>query len=370
MEGKYTSRLRFEYGRVRRAILRLLLRTLLEWKRLDDPQDGYTIIIGCSGRLLPVARANLAMLRLQDLTGLRAILLVIDETQEKLGQPSLDALRSDFSDLPLKVIFYSKRQKRIARLVNWAWVYSWLSWSIGISRTETRYAILHDLDSMLIAPRILRERYEAIVRRSDQYVGERFYEGNGVLPEYQLAATYEFVFDVPFVRDHFRPIDLFNHVATRSGRSIDYDTFLWAQHQCGRASVLRIPEEDMVHPSQMICQFAELAYRGRQPSRAPNIVLLPYLFFLGGDRDAMQRVVGYARPKLGRMPFFGTELELARVDESHAAWLEKQAARLEVAIHGHVRPEVQEYFAAVRDLAGLPASALSGAGICPQEVGS
>ena len=64
---------------------------------------------------------------------------------------------------------------------------------------------------------------------------------------------------------------------SKEGRSVDFDTFLSGQARAGRICVLPIAEEDIVHPSQMICQFtALLNRRGYVPSQATaNHCILP-----------------------------------------------------------------------------------------------
>lgn len=340
--------LKFKLLQLRRSYMHGVLRSAVSWSPLADPEPGYTVIIGCRAELIPLLAANLRLLQKQDQDHLYEVIAVVDQPGSLELQQRIDAALTVADDLPLRVLHYTPQQLRRARWARTAWAYSWMSWSLGIAATRTRYAMLHDLDAMLLEPSILRTRYETIVARGDQYLGHRFYNAMGVESSDRLAATYELMLDARYVREHFRPIDLFNKAVVRDGRRIHYDTFLWAQHQHGRASVLHIPEEQMVHPSQMICQFTELMDHGRQPRRQPNLPLMPYLFELGGDADWLaEQTVALERTDGPRVPFRGRELNLSGMTPAHAAWLRKQAGRLEAAIHGYVRDKVTRYFDAL-----------------------
>ena len=348
MNGKYNTALEFYTARARRAVIRSIIAPLVQWSPLENPMTGYTVIVGCHGLLGPLLLANLEMLSRQNLDDVDRIVLVIDRPRSQLREDVEDTACKRFSKLPLEFIYYSEWQQRITNAFGWAWILSWLSWTIGIAGTRTKYVILHDFDALLLNPNILQSRFQLIQQRNHQYIGTRFYEGNGVLEWDCLAATYELIFNVQYVRAHFRPIDLFNHVAIRNGRSMDYDTFLWAQHQHGIASVVPIDEEYMVHPSQMICQFTELLQRGRQPSRQTNLPMLSYFFELGGESTLMlEHTQVLSASGVREVPFFGRLHSLGRLSIEHAAWLRKQASRLEKSVHGEVRSHVSEYFDAL-----------------------
>jgi hypothetical protein len=347
----------FTPQKLRREIMRAILCGAVHWSPQKNPLEGYTLIIGCNARLLPLAAANLALLDRQHRNNLHEIILVIDSPWTEALEQQVKTAIKPYQHLPLRVLYYTNAQGRRAKLSRTAWAYSWMSWSLGIAASQTRYVMLHDLDAMLIEPSILEHRYDTIRQRGDQYLGHRFYQAMGLYESDRVAATYELMFDAAYVRQHFKPIDLFNHVTVTEGRYIHYDTFLWAQHQHGSASILPIPEDDMVHPSQMICQFTELVDHGRQPARQPNLPMLPYFYYLGGEpqwlADWTRRLAETERPSL---PLVGRELDLTPMTAAHAAWLRKQAYRLETTLVGQPRPEVVAYFDALERCVGALAS--------------
>ncbi|MFW6059412.1 MAG: WecB/TagA/CpsF family glycosyltransferase [Phycisphaeraceae bacterium] len=358
--NKYETHLRYRIAQAQRALLRGVLRWLCSWSPLDDPRPGYTVITGCVADLPEVLHANLAMLRRQQREHLHEVLIVVDRPRAALGADFEATLRQRFPDLPLRCLYYTPRQARTLRVIRWAWCYSWLSWCIGIAACRTRYALLHDLDALLLHRDLLEQRYHAIRQRGCEYLGGKFYNGNGVVSDDRLAVTFELMFDVPFVRRTFRPTDLFNHVGRIGSRRVEFDTFLHAQTRRGRSEIERIDARDMVHPSQVFCQYTAFRTSPRYvPPEKNNLLMLPYLFHVGGDeRTLREHTEALRRSDDGRAALFGWPLDVSQLSRHHLDWLVEQATRVERAVAGHVRPEVADYFEALgalldrRDAAG------------------
>ena len=235
---KYRNEARFRLKQLSRLPILRTIERLTQWQPLDHPEEGYSIIIGCNTRLARMLGCNLKYLARQNLTHLDRILIILDRPRDEMADDIEPVIRSRFPRLPLEVV-YTKMQRRICSTIRWPWVRSWLSWSIGIGRLNTRYGFLHDFDAMLLRPDIIEERFRAIRERGHQYIGVRFYDGNGVVPEDELATTFELMFDAQFVRQAFAPLNyLFNQVARFKGRRVEFDTFLYAQSRHGKASPL------------------------------------------------------------------------------------------------------------------------------------
>jgi hypothetical protein len=193
---------------------------------------------------------------------------------------------------------------------------------------------------------VLEERHSEIARGAAEYVGIRHYLGNGVESEDRLVTTFELMMDAAFVRERFRPIEIFNHVTRYRGRTVDFDTFLLAQARHGRTAVVPIDEEDMVHPSQMICQFTD-HMAGRLPALEIQPPPHPHSH-LSSDPSALKQQREELNGRQGmRVRCFGQWMDLDRMSVAHSKWLTKQAARLERAVVGAPRTEVVEYFAAI-----------------------
>jgi hypothetical protein len=349
MTGKYQSRVRFNMVRAQRWALRSLLRKLVRWEPLREPREGYTILIGCSSPLAPMLLTNLLMLSRQRRDNLDRIVMVFDRPSDKIDIPIEQRAREAFPQLPLEFVYYTPVQAKALAAIGWGWSYAWLSWCLGIAHTRTRYAFLQDFDAYLIQSDLIESRYALMREARVEYLGSRWYGGNGVIHDDRLVGTPELMFDAQFVRARFKPIHLFNHVCLYKGRAVDFDTFLYPQTLAGRGQVAPISENCMVHPSQLICQFtAHMNERAYLPPTGNNLLLIPYFFSLAGDQESMRRQTDLLLEENGSSVLFhGRLLNLANLHKTHVDWITKQAYRLEETVSGGVRPEVSRYFDAV-----------------------
>jgi hypothetical protein len=340
--------LRYVAKAIARLGLRSLISPLVQWSPLDEGDDGYTVLIGCVYRLQAMIPANLRMLARQEAPNCREILLCIDCEKHELDAGFEARVQDAAGRLKVRCLYYTAYQRRVTRLIDWGWVYSWLNWSLGIANTTTRYAMLHDFDALLLNPGILEDRYQAIREQAIEYLGMDYYSGLGVLPDDRLVKTFELMFDCAFVRRRFRPIELFNTMAHFRGRLVEFDTFLNAQAKDGRTGVLPIDQTEMVHPSQMICQFVDFtAGRRRVPPESNNLLMIPFYEHLGGDGALMDVVTRELNNGDGNATLWGHRLEVRHLSPAHAEWIRKQGSRAEIEICGRVSPESEAYFRAI-----------------------
>jgi len=350
MTGKYTNWPTYLRAVARRSLLRSFLSPLVSWPRGEGSMQGYTVIVGCFSRLPELALANLRFLGRQDCDGLAEVLLVFDQ---RYGNPDLVQVertaRERYSHLACRFLYYTAAQELVTRAVRWPWVNSWLSWCIGIRETRTRYAVLHDLDAMPLSRRFLRDRYERIRQGHEKYLGLRYYVGNGIEVGDRLVTTFELFFDAAWVRRSFRPLDLFNRILLRNGRSMDLDTFLYPQMVTGSGAVREATVDDLVHPSQLICQLGYLLAGDRRLTHSHHsLALIPYLVDVGGRPDMMRQATQALLGGADSFELLGCQVGVRRLARAHVQWIIEQMLRLEHGLWGHVRPEVQEYVRALR----------------------
>jgi len=353
MTGKYTNPLKYYLAKSQRAVLRAYIGRMAHWEPMHNPLEGYSICIGGSAPLAAMLGANLELLARQDLSHCHKIYIVFDRPKEELPLPIEQLMREKHPLLPLQFDYYTRAEAKAFKRVGFPGCYSWFSWHKALARCQTRYAILHDFDALLIKPTILEDRFQSIQQLQSQWCGIRNYTGNGVIAGDQLVTTFEMILDAEFVRRTFRAIDAFNHVTTYRGRTVDFDTFLDCQTRAGTTLVLPIEEEEMVHPAQVVHQFTELTHRRHYiPPEHNNLLMIPYFFYLSGNPDLLHR----ATESIETMPdhrieFFGRILDLSRLSMLHANWLRKQAYLLERTIARSVRSEVRDYFDSVESAA-------------------
>jgi hypothetical protein len=343
VRGEHDAR-RYFRKCVLRAGMRTLIRPLVSWKPMAAPKDGYTILIGCTQRLVSMIWANLSMLDRCDMAGCDGVLIGIDCVPGELGIDLEAKAKQVAPNLNVTFLYYTPTQARITRLINWGWVYSWLNWSKGISQTRTKYAFLHDFDALLLNPAIMRERWELIRSMGVEYLGHSYYDGHGVSPADKMVTTFELMFDAEHVRRNHRPIELFNTMARFKGRRVEFDTFLNAQSKGGTRFSTPILPHEMVHPSEMIVQFVDFnAGRDRTPAKN-NLMMIPYYQALGGDFGLLDDLSAQMKSGKRVVTLWGRPLDLSRMSWVHADWLRGLGFQVEAHVVGGVRPAVRDYF--------------------------
>ncbi len=350
MRGKYPNWFAYQAARLRRAPMVARLRNLVEWEPLTNPEEGYTVVIGCMASLPDVAVMNLNLIRRMRTTSLKRVILVFDRPASQMPEGLVDRIESARADMPVTVLHYSEHQHEIAKSIQWGWVYAWMSWTTGIAHATTRHVLLHDLDAMPVNPDFFEQRYRLARDSGKAFFGIRWYKGNGIEPEDELTTTFEMVLDAQAIRSQTRPIDGFNDIRMHKGRSVDLDTFLGSQIIVGSSGEAPIDEGDMVHPSQMICQYTDLiAGRKAAPMPKTNLPLVPAYMHLGGHSEPMQAITDHLESSGdARLPFMGKQLDVSMLTVHHWTWLERETRKLGEAVTGSVGPDLDKYLCLMR----------------------
>jgi hypothetical protein len=343
-----TSLLKLCAKRLFRSPLHFLIRDAVSWEPLREPVDGYSVVIACMKSLAPVAVANLQLCARQDGHALHELILVFDCPPREIPLSVVRAVDEAARTVRVRLLGYDRRCARISRLINWGWVYSWLSWTIAIGEARTRAVIIHDLDAIPLDPGLFERLYHHWVEERAEFCGIRPYRGNGVTEDMGLVTTYELVLDAAYLRSRFRPFDLFNKLRLVDGRVVDYDTMLFAESQARRA-LRPVDESQLVHPSQLICNYIDLvARRSRFQARSNTLPMLPYYFYLGGEASLLESVgaqIAAERPPGAPINFLGHDLFLDGILPPLWAFLEKLIRRTEQALYQRTRPEIEAYLA-------------------------
>lgn len=348
------ARLHWSVRQARRTPMLLLLRGLMAWGPMSAPARGYTIVIACMQSLSEVVIANLSALERCELGAASEIILVFDCEPQLIPETVRAAAVRLSRKAPTRILGYTPWQLRVARMIDWGWVYAWLSWCIGIGAATTRRVTLHDLDALVLNSEVFDRLHAHAERENLRFLGVGYYEGNGVTRAMRLPATFELSLDAAWLRATFRPFDLFNQLRIVDGRVIDFDTMLWVECQTPARSILPIEQTAIVHPSQMICNYTDLMY-GRMivRERQHNLLMLPWFLHLGGNSELLRAVSEeLATPEPNPVSMFGQQVRIAHISPAHFAWTEKQIRRGEQALFGATRPEVNHYLQGIISRAG------------------
>jgi len=333
--------------RLRRRLLTRSLADLVEWSPLESPEPGYTIVIGCVTDLAGIALANLKALERCDLTQCRELLLVFDKPLAEVHV--LNDLPESVGGAPVRVLGYNAQQARTSRRIGWGWVYSWLSWSIGVGAARTRAVCLHDLDAMPLTSGLFERLYEEFERSGAIFQGVRPYSGNGFVEADGFVTTYEMLLDAEVLRERARAIEAFSRFDKRDGAWVDYDTFLYLEERLGGRHLFEVDAEELFHPSQLLCQFTD---HKNDPDRLPpgggNLSLLAYLLHLGGDSAQLEAAQRALEAGGTTIPVGPRELDLSALPLERLDWQQTQVERLEIFLFDGVRPEVSAWLAALR----------------------
>jgi hypothetical protein len=345
---------RLKARQLKRFPMRLLLRDLVSWEPLRDAEPGYTVVIACMGALAPLAVANMRLAMRQVKTRMHELILVFDCPVADIPEIVHEGCAEFSGSTRIQILGYSDWQHFVARKINWGWVYSWLSWSLAIARSRTRALVIHDLDALPIHERLFESLYDNWLEEGAEFCGISRYRGNGVTEQMNLARTPELVVDAHYLRERFRPIDLFNKLSLVDGRVVDFDTLLYVQTKAGRCAVRAIDEANLIHPSQVICNYTDfVSGRASFEGATHSLLVLAYLLYLGGDSTMLSVVTAQLTDgNAMTIRLFDKDLYIDGIPPTHWAWNEKLIRRAEQALFGRCRPEVLWFLAGFISRAG------------------
>lgn len=328
------------------ACLRQLLRPLVRWRPLGKPLEGYSLVLGCSASLTELLDANLMMVRRQQRDHLRMLHIVFDEPANDRLIQAANHLRRAFPDLPLRFHYFTPLQSKVLAWIAWGWAYAWLSWCIGIKHARTRHVLIHDLDFLPLKQDFFLRRYQAVCEQQLHYLGMQHFAFNGFTAKDGLMVSNQLMLDAVHVRGRHRPLDLFVKQGRLNGKPVHFDLTLYAQSFSDRRALLPLRPLEIVHPSQMICQFTALMTQADyQPQQRTSLLLIPYYLYLGGHQSPLRDMArNLPSPSSGKIRFFGKLLDLSRQTPEHIRVLATMAYEVEEAMFGRVRPEIHAYF--------------------------
>jgi hypothetical protein len=287
--GKYPSYFSFFIAKLIRENLRLRISKIFSWSKKEHSLNpGCTAIIGMTAKLPFVLSANLRCLsdlRWQDL---KQVQIAVDDIKGTLPEGFEIEIKNKYSNLNINFNYYTKKQKQFAEKMCLPYIYSWLSWCICIDNTKTKNVLIHDYDALVFGSS-LEKRYRKYEDNKSIFQGISYYRTNGFDEKDMLATTFEAFVDVEWALS-LPPVNIFNKVGRINGKTVDFDSFLYAQYQYPdkkRMTIDPMNGYELVHPSQMIHQYT--MFRKDPGAKLPcySIVMIPFFNYIGGNADAL-----------------------------------------------------------------------------------
>jgi hypothetical protein len=347
MNSKYSSYFRFICAYIYREWIRARLRALITWEPGSGLAPGCTALIGMCSRFPDVLLSNLICLNENAWPALKEAIIVVDNLEGSLPAELERKVAAACTNFEVSFVYYDDRQFRTAEKIRLPYVYSWLSWSIGLARCRTARVLLHDYDALILS-NLLERRYLRFVEAGNKIQGLAFAHANGVVREDRLASTTDAFADVAWLRS-FPPIRLFNKVRRHAGRLIDYDTILDIQHNDTAASerdMVPMPLEDLVHPSQMVCQYTMFRRYPGNPLPCFSIPLIPYFESISFGNAALSRAIDQIRMRTSKsFSFLGENLlvNFEKLDAAQVDWCLKQMVQCCISRKIEPFPELYYY---------------------------
>ncbi len=361
MKGKHKSWLVHSLATLDRERLRFKIADAVRWEPLREVGAGCTVIIGACSKLPDVLPANLRCLNDARWPDLKQVIIVVDCIKDTFRY-TLDQIKTSCPNLSVELFFYSPAQSALADALQLPFVYSWLSWCIALKYATTRHVLFHDYDALVLGSK-LGERYRSFDADGAKVQGIRWYQGNGIEASDQLATTFEAFMDTAWLRS-FAPIQLFNKIRLIKGRSIDCDTTLDIQRRSLRPEQKRIISmelDELVHPSQMICQYTMFQCSPAALMPCFSIPMIPFFYYLSGRTEAIdvaKRALGRGSVKDVELLGDGTRFNLSMLNVAQVDWLLKQIVQACVSLKIAPDPRIHSYGQSLYGTVGAPNEAI------------
>ncbi len=329
---------------IKRRLVKALLRPLLSWGRLNEPRDGFSIVVGTPWALRHLLEVNLRFLAATDLRQLEQIFVVFDRVRQPGAEQVISAMRSMFPQLPLRFLFQPAIAGRLVQLVDQSKFYAGLNWVTGLKHCRTRYAVLHDFDLYPVRPDIFVKIVEAMRDQKLHFSGVEFTHFDGLTDSDRLIGTWELGIDVQWIRANYRPIDCFHEVAEVNGRRVDLDGFASVQSRTPQRGLPADVQRDWFAHVTNLCSTYLRFSKGEPVGVAWR---LPYLWYLeslvGCGRDIQQLATEMNAAPGAVLSIDDRAVDFQGTDPTCANVLRHELQQMETALFGAMRQPIRDY---------------------------
>lgn len=335
---------RYFVRKLMRELLRVGVAPFLSWSRLENPRDGFSIVLGTPWALRELLAVNLEFVSRCDLDGLDALHVVFDRTRKPGAEEFIERIQKRFPGLPLEFHFHPPVAGWLVDRIGQSKFYAATNWATGLAACRTRYAVMHDFDLYPVQPDFFLKIVEAMRSRGLRFSGAEFTRFDALTDDDRLIGTWELGVDVAWIRQHHRPIHCFHKIASVNGRSVDLDPFSWLQYNTPeRDTADGVGPDSFIHVRNLCSTYL----RYTQNQSCPVVWRLHFLWYLESCVDSVYRLAELADLMRGatssRLVVDGRPVDFSGTHWTCANVLRTGLHAMELALNGRVRPEVQQF---------------------------
>ncbi len=330
--------------------VKLLLRPMLHWSRLDQPKDGYSIMLGVPWALRHLLRINLEFVSRTDLTNCHCIHVVFDRRRQSGYEKMVQETREYFPDLPLSFDHYAELPGIVVEKVNVSTFYNSLNCATLLPKIQTNYAILHDFDLYPLVPEYFEAVYKTIKKNKWHFCGLEKTTFDGLTDDDNVFGTWCLGMDVQWLRSHFKPIDIFHRVELVGPRQVTLDPFSSLELKTPkRGPVDLLDETACCHVKNLCSTF--LRFSGGRPAKIVwRLHYLWYLEYLCDMPDNFLRATEAMRAANTSILRVGSyQADFSDADPTCANVLRDELYRMEDVLFGGARPAIKQYINAFEE---------------------
>lgn len=311
------------------------------WKKLPDPEPGYSIILGVPWSLRHLLNVNLAFIAKTDSPSLKRIHVVFDRRKRPGAEKIIAEAKREFPDLPLEFAFYGPIRGAIIEKVDVSTFYNSMNCVTALSQIRTSHAVLHDFDLYPVVPEYFEAVYQKQVENKWKFCGLEQTFFDGLTQEDLILGTWCLGMDVGWLRNERRPHEVFHRMGHVNGKPVNLDPFSWLQTQTDARGLVGVIDETAACHVRNLCSTHLRFISGRPAKVVWRLHYLWYLEHLAGDSTRMdEATAAMNNASDGWLRLKGYEADFSETDPTCAGILRDELVKMEQAMHGGIRAEV------------------------------
>lgn len=327
-----------------REVVKGVLRPLLRWRKLERPEEGFSIILGVPWDLRHLLSVNLRFVARTDLTRLKKLYVVFDR-RSKPEMAEIEAkARGQFPQLPMEFLAYPALAGRVVEGVHVSTFYNSMNTTLALGRCTTRHAILHDFDLYPLRPDHFTSIVDAMIANTWRFSGHELTHFDGLEDEDLQIGTWTLGIDVEWLRANYRPIDCFHRVTPHKGRKFNLDPFAWIQFRTPQRGLTTGFDATAFCHVQNLCSTYLRFLKRSWLNVAWRLHYLWYLENLSGNEGRLAQVVAAMRDSDdGVLHVDQYPADFRKTHASCGNVLRRELEAMERVMFGRTRDEVLEY---------------------------